>query len=134
MYLRPACHFKSENLEEYLGGLVTQIGTMPISIISVYYFALSDPNGSLKSASERSCTETLKWLRSTVCGTRASSLNIRIESVYRTECYRKYVEMCPTFSGFKLSCDRQTILVHECHIRTICKCVLRVLQFDWLIG
>lgn len=46
---------------------------------------------------------------------------------------RKHVETCSTFSDFKLSCDRQMILVHECHIRTICKCTLRVLQFDWLI-
>lgn len=46
---------------------------------------------------------------------------------------RIHVETCSTFSDFKLSCDRQMILVHECHISTICKCVLRVLQFDWLV-
>lgn len=42
------CHFTSENPEKYLGGRVTQIGTMAISIISVYYFALIGLNGSLK--------------------------------------------------------------------------------------
>lgn len=138
MYLLPVCHFKSEDLEKYVGGRVTQTGTVTISIISVYYFALIGLNGSLKSASERSCTETLNgwelhslWYESELAkhSHRICLSYIMLSKVRK----RKHVGMCSTFSDFKLSCDRQMILVHECHIRAICKCVLRLLRFDWLI-
>lgn len=99
MYLLPVCHFKSEDLEKYVGGRVTQTGTVTISIISVYYFALIGLNGSLKSASERSCTETLNgwelhslWYESELAKhSHRICLSYRMLSKVRK---RKHVEMC----------------------------------------